>query len=638
MCGICGFTNFNNDDIDSNVLKNMILSLKYRGPDEKGEYVKKHIKLGHTRLKIIDLEHGTQPSFSKNGQIAVIFNGEIYNHIQLRKDLEEKGHTFKTRCDTEVLPKLYEEYGIKFIEKLRGVFAIALYDNRSSDLYLIRDRIGIKPLYYFIDDKDIIFASEIKSLLTHPKISASFDMRFVNYYLKIGLVPTPHTIYKGIKKINPGTYLHVSQNGVMEHRYWDFPINNRRNITNENLNDYIDMFKKKLKECVMIRMESDIKPIGTYLSGGIDSSTVTSIAQNYSDDTIKAFNFTFRNKNNVERDESKYAKFLAEHIGADYNQLYYSDNSFELIEKTLYHLEEPTINIFNAQTFYQMASTVKDHNMRVVLMGEGSDEILGGYYFHIMEKIRTSINESVNNEISKEYRKLPGRMNLSYQACEKYFQLHNDVADFIQDDIGVYIPYLVEPYIQRNYILSKKLPNLFNYYSEISVNDIIDEPDTHSRFDKELYYDVKTRLIDYIIPTREKINMVFGIECRFPFLDHELIELVSCIPEEKLIENFDNKAFLKKAVEEIVPPVIINRPKHGLAIKSEVDLTKHKCLSKAYIEKTGYFDYQTLTNLIQEYKNTNKPYLEFSLGTLVERILAIQLLHKIFIEGKFRYE
>lgn len=578
-----------------------------------------------------NLDPSYNPDYIRYGtniqdHVFSVIHGNIFNKNELIEYLNQKKIIVSIETElNEIISLLYTLYGIDFVKYINGEFSLFIYDENKSKLFLVRDYLGTKPIYYYSNNSTFRFGTAIKSIYQQDNaIPRKLDMNSINYYLNLGLVPTPQTLYKDIFKLDPGHYLEISKNGYYIKKYWDIPIGNANDFDSNKLDDYSEELSNLLSDAVSIRLDKS-DPTGCYLSGGVDSSIVSSFAQKYSEEKIINYNFTFSNEINSNRDESRYSRLLSESNNSDYRQLVYEDSSFYLFEKSLDILEEPTINIFNAQTFFSMSKAVNNHGTKTVLMGEGSDEIFGGYYFNLLEKINFQIHNT--NDVTL-YRFLPGRENLAFKQYVSYHNIHNHMINLITEKFGIFLPYLLEPYLQRSYILEQKLPLVFNFDSSLHLDkfDNLKNNTEINNFDKSRYADISTRVYDYIIPTRTKINEHNNVDCRFPFFDHRVIEFASRIPNDILIENFDLKHFLKYSTKNLIPETILKRKKHGLVISSEIVISDHKLLTKENIDKFGLFSYAGLSLIIKEYSMANKPYLKFSLGTIIERVLAVQIL------------
>ena len=367
MCGICGMVG----GPDERVLDRMISAIRHRGPDGQGRYMDDTAALGHTRLSIIDVAGGHQPMSNEDGSLHIVFNGEIYNHLDLRRELQGKGHKFKTRCDTEAIIHLYEEVGERCPERLRGMFAFAIWDSKSRSLFLARDRIGIKPLFIAWCGDTFIFGSELKAILCHPDVKREIDEDALDDYLTMMYVPAPRTILRGIRKLQPGHSVTVEGGRETIRRYWELP----RGPASERAAgpNAIDEMRQRLRESVRMRLMSEV-PLGAYLSGGLDSSLVVALMSEASEEPVNTFSVGFAEKG---FDERPYARAVAERFGTAHRELLVRHDSLELLPRIIWHLDEPVADPAVIPT-YLMAELTKEH-VTVVLTGEGADELFAGY-------------------------------------------------------------------------------------------------------------------------------------------------------------------------------------------------------------------------------------------------------------------
>ena len=365
-CGIAGFLGLD----DKALLKRMVDVLRHRGPDEQGTFIDDGVGLGSARLSIIDLTHGSQPIHNEDGSIWVVHNGEIYNYLELKEELEKFGHKFYTNSDTEVIVHSYEEWASKSVEKLRGMFAFALWDSSKHILFLVRDRFGKKPLFYMFLDDSFFFASEMKSFFENPDVKRSIDFEALDHYFTYLYVPSPKTIFRGIYKLPPAHYMMVSKNDVSIQKYWD--LNFKTNSYDEST--AIEMIYKELCEAVRVRLRSDV-PLGAFLSGGIDSSTITSIMSKYSEEPVKTVSVAFEDPDK----ELKYARTMAELLGTDHHEFLVKPEAYKVLHKLIYHFDEPFADPSMMPTFYLSEVTRKE--VKVALSGDGGDEMFIGYPF-----------------------------------------------------------------------------------------------------------------------------------------------------------------------------------------------------------------------------------------------------------------
>ncbi|NKQ39110.1 MAG: asparagine synthase (glutamine-hydrolyzing) [Methanosarcinales archaeon] len=535
MCGIAGIYGAS----EKQLVKRMCDKITHRGPDEAGYYVDNNISMGMRRLSIIDLGTGSQPIFNGDGSIVVVFNGEIYNFKELRKELEQKGYHFSTHSDTEVIVHSYEEYGYDCLKKFNGMFAIALWDTNKNELFLARDRMGIKPLYYTIIDKIVVFASEIKSILEYNDIKRELDEQALANYFNLRYVPAPLTIFKGIQKLEPSNYMVVNKNGIKKKKYWTLeykPIHKNETYFKENVLNL-------LKESVERRLIADV-PVGVFLSGGVDSSTITAIASDFSSEPIKTFSVGFYG---AKYDETSYARNVAEHFETDHTEEWVDIDNVNLLPKLIYHMDEPLADPAILPTY--LISKVARKRVKVILSGEGGDEAFAGYK-------RYSSELKIYNTL-------------------KYFpNLLKKLAFRLGDGIGEcalkkYLLYLGSRTTQENsYFYRLKLRDSGHLNAKI-LRIENNWNDTRSLFHSNkdylncmLKFDIDYWLPDDLLMKVDKMTMANSLEARVPFLDHNLLQLAYNAPSTIKL----NKHLLKMSVCDILPKDVMQRKKHGFDV------------------------------------------------------------------------
>lgn len=532
MCGIAGF-NWNDRDL----LSRMMDSIHHRGPDESGSFIDDFVSLGHRRLKIIDLESGRQPIANEDESVFVIFNGEIYNFRQLRVSLEEKGHRFASHTDTEVIVHAYEECGIECVQQLNGMFAFALYDSIKKILFLIRDRVGVKPLYYYYDGTKLIFASEIKAILADRTIPRSVDPTAFQEYFSFRYNPGDRTLFQGIKKVQPG---HVIQfrNGSLETRqYWD--IYENRLEKSENL--LIRELQGLLSDSVESRLISDV-PLGVFLSGGLDSASIVALMSKQSD-KIKTFSVGFED---AVDSELPYARMVSEQFGTEHHEFLVEDQHLSLLPEMVWHLDEPIGDAATLPTL--VISGYAKKYVTVILAGEGGDEAFAGYD---------------NQRIMMQVARFDPRIKILKQIIQKVKTVFPVGSNWYRI-LNVLSACRTE---QQYYVLNA----LFNSQELLksgletnTVNPAAFFPRQKMGLLNSLqYYGYKTWLPHDFCMKADKMTMAHGIEERAPFLDYRLINFGFSLPDRFKIHNGNGKYLLKKSMEPFLPKHIIYRKKHG---------------------------------------------------------------------------
>ena len=552
MCGIVGF----NWD-DKNLVKSMSNLITHRGPDDSGFYTDKYISLGNRRLSIIDLsKKGKQPISNEDNTLSIVFNGEIYNFEELRNTLQKSGHKFKSDTDTEVIIHSYEEYGRKCVEKFNGMFAFAIWDSKKKELFLARDRLGIKPLFYYMKDKKFIFASEIKSILK-SRIKAIIDHKSLYFYLTFGYTPSNKSIFKNIYKLEAGCTLLFKNNSKLDiERYWNIDFSKQ---IDKNEDYFIKKLRENLDLSVKRRLIADV-PVGAFLSGGIDSSAIVAYIKKYKDD-LKTFSIGFDYE---QYDESRYAKIASDKFQTDhYEHSFCAEDVIKLIPKLIKHYDEPFGDPSMVPTY--LVSKIARKHVTVSLSGDGGDESFLGYdrykqykiinYQNHLPKIilKSTINPSINSLSN-----LTG--NPWLQKIRRYFEF-NALRDYQQysELRSSFSADTRKSLFSENY-------NLYDYYKKFFV---------YENYLKNISNtDINTYLADDILTKLDRSSMFVSLEGRVPFLDHTFVEFSSTIPMNLKLRGMEPKYIFKKSLIGVIPKSIIYRKKQGFTFPLEIYLRK----------------------------------------------------------------
>jgi asparagine synthase (glutamine-hydrolysing) len=556
MCGICGIVNFDHTEMaNGGVVKRMTETLVHRGPDDDGLFVEGPAGLGFRRLSIIDLNGGHQPIFNEDGSAAIIFNGEIYNYRDLATGLAEKGHIFKTRSDTETILHAYEEYGDDCVQHLRGMFAFAIWERSRRRLLLARDRLGVKPLYYYCNGRFLAFASEIKALLEVPSVPREVDVEALDQYLALRYVPGPRTMFKNIFRLQPGHTLVLDNGEVHTKKYWDIvyldPIPERPGRLEER-------FRELLEESVRLRLISEV-PLGVFLSGGLDSSTILATMSKVAGGAIKTFSVGFEGtgKQEQEASEFEYARLAADTLGADHYEYRLTPRDFEeFVPGLVWHLDEPVADP-SCIPLYFISKLAREH-ITVVLSGEGADEILGGYNIYrrmlAIESMKRSvpaagtlapwIERATPSESLRNYVRMLGKpLEATYRGVCRGLGIETR-----RNLIG-------ESCVRRS---EQQLMETFGEHFRKAGNT--------SALNRMLYVDTKVWLPDDLLVKADKMTMANGLELRVPFLDHKLVEFAATVPDSAKLGRDGGKSLLRRIVRGVVPDTIIDRPKKGFPV------------------------------------------------------------------------
>jgi len=598
MCGIAGIVNFK-EEADIKRIKSMCDCMQRRGPDAEGIYIKDNIALGHRRLSVIDIESGNQPMFSDDGNIVIVFNGEIYNFKKLRNELESLSQKFSTKSDTEVIIKGYEVFGLEgLLEKIEGMYAFALYDKNKKELYVVRDKFGEKPLFYSIDNSRIIFASELKAL--ENQIEKKIDQVGLNFFLSLSYIPAPHTIYENVKKLKQGCYLKISVNGKISiHQYYNLA---RRIKGKDKITDFEtakNKIKKLLYESVADRMVSDV-PLGAFLSGGVDSSIISVIMSEISGIPVNTFSIGFIQK---EYDESERAKLVADKIKSNHTVhfLDYKD-VITLIDEIILYYDEP-FGDSSAIPSYYVAKLARE-KVTVVLTGDCADELFGGYEKYLA------------HWYSEKFKKLPTALKSIFKSIV-YFTPHTGITNSILrrvkkvisnsslSDFDLHFEYMC---LGFNDDERKKLLHL-NNYKEIKpvLENVFKSYDSDDILEKELYTDVNIVLEGDMLTKVDRVCMMNSLESRAPFLDSKLVETVFLMPSKFKINGKEKKFILKETFKDILPGETVNYRKKGFGVpvdywfKNQLKTNLEEVINKNFIESQGLFNFSYIEKLFSEH-------------------------------------
>jgi len=627
MCGICGKLTLDQAyAVDAGLIRKMTGIIRHRGPDDEGYYDSPQIGLGHRRLSIIDLATGKQPITNEDGSLWVVFNGEIYNYAELRETLISSGHVFKTRTDTEVIVHLYEEHGEDFLSKLRGMFAIALWDEKEKVLILARDRVGIKPLYYCVTDKALLFASEIKSILVDESVDRVVNPGGIDTFLTYYYMPGNETLFKNIYKLSPGHYLVARKGRVEIKQYWD--LNFCEQPGRVSFSDARDQVVELLRETVRGHMMTDV-PLGFLLSGGVDSTALLSFAAKETNMGISTFTIGFEGNNFA--DERVYARLAAKEFGTrHYDMTMGATNFLDFLPKFVWHMEEPVCEP-PAIALYYISRLAKEH-VKVLISGEGGDEAFAGYQNY--------------------------RNTVWLERLKRFAPRRHRALSFFLSRAGVFGPFkrlskyapLVNVPLERYYYSRTATPySFFNLnYSDLYTPTFKEEIDkAHSTWialslfenvrdchdlNKMLYVDTKTWLPDDLLVKADKMTMANSLELRVPFLDHKVLEFAASLPPEFKLKGIETKYILKKAFKEKVPIEILKRKKTGLPVpyahwmaNDLREWVRDVLFDRKTLER-GYFNKKAVEGILNNSEKLPKE---------VFSLLTLELWHRAFIDGAF---
>jgi asparagine synthase (glutamine-hydrolysing) len=600
MCGIHGIYQLDGMRASAQSLARMARVTVHRGPDDEGAHVDGRCAIGMRRLSIIDVAGGHQPIANHDGSLVVICNGEIYNFRELRRELEQYGHRFKSNSDSEVVLHGYAQWGERFVERLNGMFGFALWDARREILLVGRDRLGIKPIYWSNDGRRAAFASEAKALLELPGVAREIDQVAVRAYLELGYVPAPLSIFKGIQKLPIASLLRISPSGVSIESYWRPSTRVDEDVTPA---EWVQRVRTRLEESVRMQMVSDV-PIGAFLSGGIDSSAVLAFMARHSDAPVKTYSIGF-DGGAAERfyNELDYARQVAELFKTDHHEILVRPDVVQLLPKLLWHMDEPIADSAFVTTY--LVAEFARRDVTVILSGVGGDELFGGYRRYLGEHYMRYLN----------WQPEAGKRGAAW------------LADWLPSDR--HSKWLNYSRLARNFLGAAALPFAERYQAYVGVfrGDEIERLMTHapaSRFDaigaafaaaggddalaRMFAVDAYTQLPDDLLLLTDKMTMATSLECRVPLLDHELVELAGQIPARTKVAGGELKALMKKALSDVLPHEILYRTKRGFGapigawMKGALAEMLDGALSRSSLQARGLLQHAPVAQLIADHR------------------------------------
>jgi len=630
MCGIAGFATTEPGRSSPALLERMMDAIRHRGPDDCGSYQDEYASLGHRRLSIVDLALGHQPLSNERGDVFIAFNGEIFNHADLRPDLERKGHRYATHSDTETIVHAYEEYGADCLQKLRGMFAFAIWDRRNRTLFCARDRLGKKPFYYYWDGQLFAFASEIKALFEHPSISPKFNETLLPEYLTFGYSSGEETLFSRIRKLMPGHHLTLrlgdASAAPVIRQYWDIPEfePEREERSDES---WIAECRERLEEAVSTRLMSDV-PLGMFLSGGVDSSTIAALIKRMAPGPVKTFAVGY---SETAYSELGYARQVAESIGTDHHEVTVgADEFFQALPRLIWHEDEPIVWPSSVSLYF--VSKLAAQQVKVVLTGEGSDELFGGYgryrYYLLNSRylgaykllpgyVRKAIASGIQHSplISGDLRQKLGHTFLGRGAEFESLYLDNFYSAFSGPELG--------PLMKRSG--ASPYANFLSYWNRRS-----DSP-TLSRL---LYADQKTYMVELLMK-QDQMSMACSIESRVPFLDHPFVEFAARVPEHLKLRNGIGKYIVKKAAEGLISTDILYRKKMGFPtpIKPWLREERASAMVDSLLHRDGFIaEYLNLAPVAELLERHRSGAVDAT--DRIWRLLNLQLWGDLFFTGR----
>jgi asparagine synthase (glutamine-hydrolysing) len=627
MCGIVGKLNLDGTQpVRRELIRQMKDEILHRGPDGEGDYFSGPVGLGHRRLSIIGLESGAQPMSNEDGTVWVVYNGEIYNFPELRTELEGRGHTFKSDTDTEVIVHLYEELGAESVERLRGMFAFALWDERKQLLLLARDRVGIKPLYYVNTGKALVFASEIKSLLVDPSVERKVNPRAIDRFLTYYYLPGEETLFEGIYKLDPGHYMTVHNGRMTKKRYWDLRFEISPRWT--HFDEAVEALRALLRSTVKDHMISDV-PVGVLLSGGVDSTGVLRYAVEQTKKRISTFTVGFAGEEFA--DERPYALLAAQHYGTLHHEITINAKDFyEFLPKYVWHMEEPVCEP-PAVALYCVSRLARESSVKVLLSGEGGDEAFGGYNKYRNLLALEGLKSAFGYARGSLRFMLEGLGSVGWERIQKYARLvDRPLAEYYFSCTAT----PETPFNQLKQILYKKdFAASLKGPSDEPTRRLFKQIDGLPLLNQLLYVDTKTWLPDDLLVKADKMTMATSVELRVPLLDFRVLEFAASLPPHFKVQGRSTKRILKAALRDSVPPAILKRKKVGFPVPYDGWLRNElkEFVFETILDKSSalsaYFSDKGLLQLLQTHQRGEGGSQE------VFSLLVLELWHQQFIKG-----
>jgi asparagine synthase (glutamine-hydrolysing) len=623
MCGITGKLTYDGEPIERERLEAMTAAVAHRGPDSAGYYFGDGIALGHRRLSIIDLSTGDQPIANEDGTIWVVFNGEIYNFADVRRQLEGFGHRFRTRSDTEVIVHAYEQWGAACVERLRGMFAFALWDAPERRLLLARDRLGVKPLYYAETGTGLIFASEIKAVLQDPSVSRDWRADALDAYLALEYIPGPATIYRQVRKL-PAAHVAIVERGQLRLRpYWDLEFTGDGQADREP--EYLERLDALLRESVALRLISDV-PLGAFLSGGIDSSTVAAYMKETSDAPVVTTSVGF-----AERafDELAHARAVAAHLGCEHHEVVANPDVRDILPRLAWHLDEPFADPSAVPTFY--VSEAARRLVTVALSGDGGDELWAGYGWHRVDHWETRARNWLGPILSRAAGLVGGALPYAVKGARSlgHLALPPDEAYARKHAYGRFEGAAKLDLYSVDLRAETRHHDPFETFRAAHRACGSSDP-----LDRALYVDVKTYLVDDILTKVDKMSMAVSLETREPLLDHRLLEFAASVPTSLKLRNGTSKYLLRRVLHDRVPRSIVERGKQGFEpptgewLRGPLADMTDALLFDGRLRNRGLFSPKTVARLWTEHRTGRRDHRE-RLWSLV----MLELWFREFIDG-----
>ena len=631
MCGICGVLHLDRHRrVDRGFLSAMNQQIAHRGPDDDGFFIEENVGLAMRRLSIIDIRSGHQPISNEDGSIWIVYNGEIYNHQELRAALQAQGHRYRSKSDTETIVHLYEQYGCDCVRHLRGMFAFVIWDKRKRQLFAARDRLGIKPFYYRFDHDTFLFGSEVKAILAYPGVVVEFNRGTLAEYLAFGYITRPETMFEGIRKLLPGHTLELDQSGNLKvERYWDLTI--ETDDESHPREFYVNTYRHLLEQAVSSHLMSEV-PLGVFLSGGLDSSAIAALTSKICGDRIQTFSVGYGEE---EYSELGFAREVARHINSDHHEIRLSRQElFQTLPKLTWHEDEP-IAWPSSVSLYWVARLARDR-VTVVLTGEGSDETLAGYARYAWTLLNSKMDRAYRAITSPGLRRLMrDAISASPLTAKLYRKLEHT---FLMRDGESWPSFYLDNFYSA--FSSAEQSELMTPETLADAGEVYEstmrqwERASGDLLHRMLYTDINSYLVELCMK-QDQMSMAAGIESRVPFLDHVLVEFAARIPAEHEIRGMAGKSILKEAVEDLLPKSIVYRKKMGFPTPWEYwlagqQLDEIECmLLHPRSTERGLFRPGVVKRLFAEHRSKYRDH-----GHRIWRLLTLEMWHRVFLDGE----
>jgi len=634
MCGIAGIVNTSGKlSVDIPDIRKMVHLLRHRGPDETGLYIDDNIALAQSRLSIIDLSSGIQPIYNEDKSLWIIFNGEIFNYPHLRDYLISKGHRFYTNTDTEVIIHLYEEEGNACVNKLNGQFAFAIWDSKRKSLFIARDRVGIRPLFYTLHNNQLIFSSEIKAILSLPGVPRQLDYQALDQVFTFWTTLKGKTLFNGIFELPPGHYLIADSKGIKTDKFWHIPFSSCESENNRDR--LLEDVSELLFDAVKIRLRADV-PVGTYLSGGLDSSGITSTVKKNFNNKLRTFGIRFEAG---DFDEGEYQQEMVNYLGVDHSELFINNSDIaQNLESMLWFTEKPLLRTAPIP-LYLLSRLVHESGYKVVLTGEGADEIFGGYNIFKETKIRNFWAKYPDSKMR------PALLAKLYPYIFKDKRLNDSLTEFfrfgIDDPANPFFSHIIRwnntSKIKTFYSaeLKQHLHN-YNCFNDL-LNDLPSDFNEWNYLSKAQYLEMSVFLSNYLLSSQgDRAAMAHSVEMRMPFLDYRIMERMCNVDPELKINGLNEKFLLKKIFKDILPDRVLNRDKnpYRAPIKQGILFDKNlieKYLSYDSLTEEGLFDGKKVGLLLNKLNKIEKAGEVDNMALI--GILSSQIIHDKFIKN-----